>query len=60
MKTNQALNTNPANNAHDETHPSFSEHYLQIIKEKAKFLNKKEDEDYFRFRKMIDQILFIQ
>jgi len=58
MKTNQALNTNPVNSALDESKTSSKEHYLQIIRERAHYLNPKEEEDFFRFRKMIDQILF--
>lgn len=57
MKTNQSLNTSPANSAPDEVETLFDEHYLQIFKERAVFLNKKEDEDDLRLRKMMGQIL---
>ena len=58
MKTNQALNTNLANSAPDEVKISFREHYLQIIRERIPYLNPRQEEDFLRFRKMIDQILF--
>ena len=56
MKTNQALNTNPANNASESV--DFKEHYLQIIRQRAVYLSPKEEKEFLNFRKMIDQILF--
>jgi len=54
MKTNQALNINHVNSAPKSD--DFTEHYLPLIRQRAIYMDLRQDKGYINFKRMMDQI----